>query len=106
MEPPPEPCFAAGSGRPVDVRCCVSKQKRHIEGIRQIGILTAIPFVMLAGPVVGYLLGNWLDGMLGTEPYLMIILIILGFVSSGREIYRLIKLATDDRKDVDDDFRA
>ena len=71
--------------------------------MRQIGILTALPFIMVAGPLVGYFIGGWLDRKLGTSPYLMILLIVMGIVSSGREVVKLIKMATDVGKKSDDD---
>jgi F0F1-type ATP synthase assembly protein I len=61
---------------------------------------------MVAGPIVGYFIGDWLDDKLGTAPYLVIVMIIFGFVSSGREFFRLLKLAADGNKDSDDDIRT
>jgi len=61
---------------------------------------------MVAGPLVGYFMGHWLDGQLGTAPYLMLVLILMGFVSSGREVYRLIKMVTDSGEETDDDDRT
>jgi len=51
-------------------------------------------------------MGHWLDGQLGTAPYLMLVLILMGFVSSGREVYRLIKMVTDSGEETDDDDRT
>jgi F0F1-type ATP synthase assembly protein I len=65
---------------------------------RQVGILTAIPFILLAGPLAGYLAGSWLDRRFGTAPLILIVLILLGFVGAARETYRLIQLAS--REDV------
>ncbi|HEX9751564.1 MAG TPA: AtpZ/AtpI family protein [candidate division Zixibacteria bacterium] len=64
--------------------------------LRPIGLLTAIPFVLLVGPLIGYYLGDWLDRRYGTEPWLMVIFIVLGFTASGREVYKLIKSAARD----------
>lgn len=75
----------------------------------QIGIATSIPFVMAAGPIVGYFLGSWLDGWLSTGPYLMTICSILGLVSSARETIKLIQRLnqiSDDEKDPDDNIRT
>lgn len=63
---------------------------------------------MVAGPVVGYFIGNWLDNRLGSSPYLMVVFIFLGLAASGREVYRLLKQASqedNDRKDADDKIR-
>lgn len=60
-------------------------------GYRQIGFLTLIPIIMVVAPLLGYFLGSFLDEKLGTEPYLMIIFIVFGFVAAGKEVYELIK---------------
>ena len=64
--------------------------------IRQLGLLGTIPILLAVGPVVGYLIGDWLDKKLGTEPYLLVIFLIFGFIASGREIYGVIKRAEEE----------
>jgi len=51
---------------------------------------------MMFGPLLGYFGGDWLDKRFGTEPYLMILFIALGFVASGREVWKLIQRASRD----------
>ena len=63
---------------------------------RQLGILTTIPIILAVGPILGYFIGNFLDKKLHTEPYLMIVFIIFGFVASGRGVYDLIKRASEE----------
>jgi len=46
---------------------------------------------MVVAPLLGYFLGSFLDEKLGTEPYLMIVFIVFGFVAAGKEVYALIK---------------
>jgi len=72
----------------------MSDDRERLAGLRQIALLTAIPAMMVVGPVAGFFLGRYLDGRFGTEPYLMVVFIILGFVAAGREIWKLIKLAS------------
>jgi ATP synthase protein I len=73
------------------------------KGYRQIGLLTAIPAIMVAAPLVGYFSGQWVDGKLGTEPYLAVSGVVLGFVAAGREIAVLIRKAQAlDREENDD----
>ena len=57
---------------------------------KQIAILTTIPIILAVGPILGYFLGNYLDKKFNTSPYLMIALIIFGFVASGRQVYSLV----------------
>ncbi len=68
--------------------------KERVRLARQVGVLTTIPFVMLAGPLAGYLVGAWLDRRFGTGSLFLIILVILGTAGAARETYRLIKLAS------------
>jgi len=62
--------------------------------LRPIGILTAIPFVMMFGPLIGYFFGDWLDKKFDTKPWLMTLFVVLGFVAAGREVWGLIKRAS------------
>lgn len=61
------------------------------KNLRQIGIYSTVPFVLAIPPVLGWLIGGWLDGKIGSSPYLMYIFMILGFVAGFREVYRIIK---------------
>ncbi|MCP4684019.1 MAG: AtpZ/AtpI family protein [bacterium] len=53
----------------------------------------AVPGILLAAPTIGFFIGDWADGKLGTEPYLMIVGLVLGFVAGAREIINLLKKA-------------
>lgn len=59
--------------------------------LRQIGVFITIPFVLALPPILGWLIGNWLDKKLNTEPYLMYIFVVLGLAAGFREVFRLIK---------------
>ena len=59
--------------------------------VKQLATLTTVPIILLAGPVVGYFAGTWLDRKFHLYPWFTIILIALGFVGSGREVMRLLK---------------
>jgi cyanate permease len=75
--------------------------KEQARRARQIGLLTTIPFILLAGPVLGFLAGSWLDRKLGTDPILLTVLLLVGLAASGRETYKIIQLAG--REDIDSD---
>lgn len=62
--------------------------------------------MLLAGPLVGYFIGKWIDGKLGSDPYLMITVTLLGIVASAKETYKMIKQISDDDKDNDDNIRT
>ena len=64
--------------------------------MRRAGLLTAIPLVLAIAPVIGFFMGDFLDGWLGTAPYLMIVFVVLGFIAGAREVHRLVKKAYED----------
>ncbi|MCK5406207.1 MAG: AtpZ/AtpI family protein [Candidatus Krumholzibacteria bacterium] len=66
------------------------------EAIRRAGLLTTVPALLAVSPIIGYFIGRFLDGKLGTEPYLSIVFLILGFISGAMQVARLIRLANRD----------
>ena len=70
--------------------------KKRRSSYRQLGILGTIPILIAVGPVVGFFIGRWLDEKLGTEPFLLILFLIFGFIASGKEVYKLIRQAEED----------
>ncbi|HEY5599492.1 MAG TPA: AtpZ/AtpI family protein [Candidatus Manganitrophaceae bacterium] len=60
---------------------------------RQIMLLSAIPMVLVAGPLVGFFVGDFLDRKMGTAPWLMILFLILGAFSSVKQVLRLLAKA-------------
>jgi F0F1-type ATP synthase assembly protein I len=75
------------------------------KGLAQAGVFLVIPTILLVAPMIGYFIGNWADSKLGTEPYLLIVGLLLGFGAAAREIYNLIKKAQaiGEEKDIDSD---
>ena len=59
--------------------------------VKQIGALTAIPILLVLGPLIGYSIGNWVDQKMNWYPWATITMLIMGFVASGREIFSLLK---------------
>ena len=58
---------------------------------RDIGSYTLIPMMLLAGPAVGYLVGRWLEGRLGGEPWLGVGGILFGLVAAARQIVLMLR---------------
>lgn len=64
--------------------------------VKQIGVLTTIPIILLVGPTIGFFLGGWVDRKAQVYPWFTIGFILLGFLASGREIVRLLKQISKD----------
>lgn len=79
------------------------KGKEPGKDLRSIGLLTAVPGLLLAAPLIGMGIGWYLDKKLGTDPYLMVVGVLMGIASGGIETYRLIKKASALEKDDDDE---
>jgi len=66
---------------------------------RDIGTYTIIPMMMVAGPLVGYLLGRGVENMFGGKPWPAVGGMLLGLVAAFRQIFLL--LADRARRDRD-----
>ena len=61
--------------------------------VKQLGILTTIPIILLTGPAVGFWAGGWIDKKWNIYPWCTAILTLMGFMASGKEVARLLKEA-------------
>jgi len=69
------------------------KDPKKVTAWRQIGLLSSIPFILALAPIVGFLLGKFLDQKFRTQPWLSMILLVLGFVAGVRETIKIVKLS-------------
>jgi F0F1-type ATP synthase assembly protein I len=51
------------------------------------GIALVMPFLMLAGPLVGLFGGRWLDSLFGTKPWIEMIGLVLGLIAGGQQVH-------------------
>ena len=52
-----------------------------------------VPTLLAASILVGFFLGQWADDKFGTEPYLMLVGLGLGFGAAARQLYILVQKA-------------
>ena len=77
--------------------------KKRDWDMRQIGGLTAVPFLLMGGVLVGYFIGHWLDEKFGTDPYLAAVGVFAGVASAALEIYQVIKKTSSKETDDSDE---
>ena len=65
--------------------------------VHQVGLLTMIPLMLLSGPLIGFLIGNYIDKRFGTAPWFMVLFVCLGFVASIRQTIAIIKKASSNK---------
>jgi F0F1-type ATP synthase assembly protein I len=75
------------------------EESERARSMRQIGLLIALPMLLAVAPILGYLGGDWLDGKLGTQPWLGVVGLVIGFVAGARESWLLIKRASAENDD-------
>ena len=80
-----------------------STGKKKAPQMGSMSLLLAVPTILIAAPGVGFFLGQWADKKFGTDPYLLIVGLILGFGAAGIEIMSLVKKsqAMEEKKDDD-----
>jgi F0F1-type ATP synthase assembly protein I len=57
---------------------------------RDIGTYTIIPMMMVAGPLVGYLMGKGLENLFGGRPWPSVAGMLFGLVAAFRQIFLLL----------------
>jgi ATP synthase protein I len=55
--------------------------------------------ILAAAPLIGYVIGHWIDTRLGTEPWFVLGFILLGLAAGARETFLIIKKAQDVDRD-------
>jgi len=70
--------------------------------VRQLGLLTTVPMILAAAPLIGYFIGHWIDKKAGTDPWFMLVFLGLGLIAGARETIQIIKKAQEDDRDESD----
>ena len=65
--------------------------RKYGKAAKDLGAYTLIPSLMIAGPIVGYLLGRSVEKWLGGEPWGAVIGMLVGVAAAFREVFRLIQ---------------
>jgi len=68
------------------------KKKEVYKWIKVGGLLSLIPFVLVAGPLMGYMAFDYIAKRFGAPPYLAYILVTIGFAAGVRETIRIIRI--------------
>lgn len=67
--------------------------------LRWLGVLSTVGINIVAATVIGLLIGYWLDSLLGTKPWLMIVFLILGIIAGFRNLFHILSRVTKDKDD-------
>ena len=70
-----------------------SPQKKKSGRYGAASLYLAVPTILAASILVGFFLGQWADAKFGTEPYLMLLGLALGFGAAARQLYIMVRRA-------------
>ena len=95
---PPLPClplreFVRCGRRHLRSGSMKNDRRQRTNSLRQVGLLTTIPMLLLSAPVIGYLIGRQLDRWFKTSFWIWIIC-LLGMVAGIREVIGILKKAS------------
>ena len=65
-------------------------------GLRDVGIYTTIPMLLLAGPALGYWLGLQAQNRWGHDPWFAVGGAIFGLLAAFRQIFKVIRQGSED----------
>lgn len=74
-----------------------SGRNEYYKLLRQLGMLSLIPMVLVSSPLAGFLLGKWLDHKFNTGQGIILFFVTLGFLAGARESYRIIHKVSRDK---------
>ena len=60
------------------------------KGIKVIGFVTFIPFILAAGPLTGYFVGNFLQKRFNLSFYCVIVSVVIGFLVAFTEVVKIL----------------
>jgi len=70
-----------------------TKLSRYAKSRRTSAAALMIPYLFVAYPIAGIIIGTWLDKKFHTSPWLLLVFLILGMVEAIREMMRIAKRA-------------
>ena len=77
-----------------------AKRLKPSDLLQQAGLLTAIPFVLLVGPALGYYFGYALDQRWRHAPWGVGVGVVFGLIASARVTIQMIRQAERFNKDA------
>ena len=62
------------------------------KGVKTVGFITFIPFMLAAGPLSGYFVGDFLQKKFNLPHYVVLSSIVFGFIVGVMEMIRILRI--------------
>lgn len=63
--------------------------------IRNAGLASMVGIVLVVSTFIGFFFGQWLDGKLGSGPWLMLLFTLMGVAAGFMEVFRIVRQMSD-----------
>ncbi len=70
----------------------LNKKENLYKGIKIVGFVTFIPFMLAAGPLSGYFAGVFLQKKFNLSSYVVLLSVVFGFLVGIMETIRIIRI--------------
>ncbi|MDO8489565.1 MAG: hypothetical protein Q7S42_05610 [Candidatus Omnitrophota bacterium] len=68
------------------------RKEDFYKGIKTVGFVTFIPFMLAAGPLSGYFVGNFLQKKFNLSSYTVLISVVFGFLVGIMETIKILRI--------------
>lgn len=63
--------------------------------IKNAGLASMVGIVLVVSTFIGFFFGQWLDGKLGSGPWLMLLFTLMGVAAGFMEVFRIVRQMSD-----------
>lgn len=68
------------------------RKEDFYKGVKTAGFITFIPFMLAAGPLSGYFVGDFLQKKFNLSPHVVLLSVAIGFIAGVMETVRILKI--------------
>jgi len=68
------------------------RKEDFYKGVKTVGFVTFIPFMLAAGPLSGYFVGDFIRRKFNLSSHVVLLSVVIGFMAGVMEMIRILKI--------------
>ncbi len=68
------------------------RKEDFYKGVKTVGFVTFIPFMLAAGPLSGYFVGDFIQKKFNLSSHVVLLSVAIGFIAGVMEMIRILKI--------------